>query len=182
MRLFYFSDRFSSYSFSLLVLTLIALTAPSAVISFPGIQPFAEAEPLTNAIAVHRRNEPSITRVTLANGWHVTFKLFSFITPTLPSLAELRFFYESILSEVGMKASQGQSTYWKMDFGWGRYALQFAVEQGYSGSVGWDIITAFAEKMLEMKVPMTFICHITPPHRIAGILIELSAGGAGGKL
>ncbi|KAL8734787.1 MAG: hypothetical protein Q9181_003048 [Wetmoreana brouardii] len=175
MRLFAFSDPFSSYTFSLLVLTLTALTAPSAVISSPGIQPFAESEPLTTGIAVQKRDEPPITRVTLANGWRVSFQLFSLITPTLPSLTELRFLYNNILFETGQKASQGQLTSWRMEYYLGRYALEFVVEKGFSDVVGWDIITAFAEKMLEMRAPMTFICHVAPPHQIAGVIIYLTA-------
>lgn len=86
---------------------------------------------------------------------------------------ELRTLYADVLSEVKSRSSAGERTGQFERFEFGKVVLEFRAERGYSPSVGWDIITAFAEQLLQGQLPMTFSCHIAPPDSDVGIEVRL---------
>ncbi|KAL8875318.1 MAG: hypothetical protein Q9192_009067, partial [Flavoplaca navasiana] len=101
------------------------------------------------------------------------YKVISVIYPVLSSLMELRTLYTEILTEVTNRSSAGKPTGPFERFRFGKVILEFRAERGYSSSVGWDIITAFAEQLLQGQLPMTFMCHIAPPGSDVGIEVKL---------
>lgn len=86
---------------------------------------------------------------------------------------ELRTLYTEVLTEVTSRSSAGELTGPFERFQFGKVILEFRAERGYSSSVGWDIITAFAEQLLQAQLPMTFECHIAPPESDVGIEVKL---------
>ncbi|KAL8847718.1 MAG: hypothetical protein Q9221_007238 [Calogaya cf. arnoldii] len=112
-------------------------------------------------------------RHTLANGWVIHYRVISVIYPVLSSLMDLRTLYTGILTEVARRSSDGHLTAQAETFTCGKVVLQFRAERGYSYSVGWDIVAAFTETLLQGQLPMTFVCHIAPPGSDVGIQVEL---------
>ncbi|KAL9615953.1 MAG: hypothetical protein Q9204_008637, partial [Flavoplaca sp. TL-2023a] len=132
--------------------------------------------PVANSVDIRKRD--GFRRHTIANGWGsrtgaVHYKVISVIYPVLSSLMELRTLYTEILTEVTNRSSAGESTGPFERFKFGKVILEFRAERGYSSAVGWDIIAAFAEQLLQGQLPMTFMCHIAPPGSDVGIEVKL---------
>ncbi|KAL8720902.1 MAG: hypothetical protein Q9181_007823 [Wetmoreana brouardii] len=102
----------------------------------------------------------------LANGWIVRYELFAIISPMTAALADLRYFYSMLAGNVDQRDSMGEIAGNRVVATLGRYSLQFIADRSYGPSVGWDVIKAFAEKMLENQFPMTFKCHVSPPESV----------------
>ncbi|KAI4223017.1 MAG: hypothetical protein L6R36_005725 [Xanthoria steineri] len=106
-------------------------------------------------------------------GDEVNYQVISVIYPIVSSWRELQTLYNSVLSEVARRSSAGGLTGPVETWTFGKVQLSFRAERGYSSSVGWDIVTAFAEQLLQGQLPMTFTCHIAPPESDVGIQVEL---------
>lgn len=113
----------------------------------------------------------------LANGWRVTFTLISLISPLNLARENLRNFYTNILHQNYLARRAGDSLGPYVVYTFGRLRLRFFAERGFAESIDPDIVIAFASKVFEMTVPMTFSCYVRPPHLNAGIYIELFLDG-----
>lgn len=172
MRLYIVSVQFKLIIVIYLLSALLARAAlsPSLRIS-KTLEPATLTQSTNNAIDISKR--AGFTRVTIANGWHVRYRVFSYITPTIPAILQLNKFYHRILQEVDHRVSIGELAGTVLEMSVGDYTLSFTAEAGYSNVVDWDIVIAFVEKMLENRVPTTFMCHVAPPGSVAGIVIKL---------
>ncbi|KAI4128742.1 MAG: hypothetical protein LQ338_002585 [Usnochroma carphineum] len=149
-------------------------------------------EPSVNTLSLHERTRsnkiatstinPSVhkralyTTVTMANGWSIHYRVFRVLTPAIPALLQLRHFYHSILQEVAHQVFLGEAPVTIVEPYLGEITMQFMAERGFQHAVDWGIIEAFVERMLENTVPMTFMCHISPPGTMTGIRISLWVG------
>ncbi|KAL8721694.1 MAG: hypothetical protein Q9225_001694 [Loekoesia sp. 1 TL-2023] len=172
MRLSILSFRFKLIIVICLLSALLARAAPSPSLQISGIQEPDTSTPFTNN-ATNISKRAGFTKVTIANGWHVQYRVFDLITPAIPAILQLRQFYYQILKEVDHRASIGELAGAVLEMSIGDFTLSFIAEAGYSNAVHWDIIIAFVEKMLENRVPTTFMCHLAPPGSAAGIKIKL---------
>ncbi|KAI4203777.1 MAG: hypothetical protein LQ350_001603 [Teloschistes chrysophthalmus] len=121
----------------------------------------------------------------LANGWRITFTLLSLIDPLPLARENLRTFYTDILHQNYLARRAGRTSLGpSVVYNFGRFRLRFFVERGFfadddgGGGIDPEIVIAFASKVFEMTVPMTFSCCVRPPGgRSAGIFIELFLDG-----
>ncbi|KAL8699341.1 MAG: hypothetical protein Q9224_001459 [Gallowayella concinna] len=166
------------YSSSLLIFLLFlfahfAHTAPSPPQQISPLAVRNAPEQSTHGVDIHKRAGSG--RHTLANGWVITYRVINVIMPIIGTRMELSTLYNRVLTEgTASRADRALRSPW-VTFRFGKVILEFLVEQGYlPQDVGWDIVIAFAEKMLEGELPMTYVCHIAPPWSEAGIQITLS--------
>lgn len=96
---------YSLSAFTCFLFAPTARSAPSAIVLPSAVQVFNDSEPSPNAADLYKRGR--FHEHTLANGWHIPFRLFSLITPALPSLDQLRFFYSNIILRVASHISEG---------------------------------------------------------------------------
>ena len=169
----------SSFKLELCILTillsaLVTHAAPSPVrqistasISAPTATPFTTTE---------IRKRAGFTRTTIANGWVIHYQIFNLISPVIPAITELRRFYIQAWQEVDRVASIGEDGTAVSELSLGEFTLSFRAEAAYANTVDWEIILAFVEKMMESTVPVTFLCHVAPPDKVAGIIIQLWVG------
>ncbi|CAL8583284.1 hypothetical protein XPA_008911 [Xanthoria parietina] len=158
--------------FIILLFAFQAHSAPSSRQQLSAFQIPPISEPVTRTIDVRKRTE--FLRHTLANGWVIHYQVISVIYPIFSSWRELQTLYNAVLSEVARRSSAGGLTGPVETWTFGKVQLSFRAERGYSPSVGWDIVTAFAEQLLQGQLPMTFTCHIAPPESDVGIQVELT--------
>ncbi|KAL8811169.1 MAG: hypothetical protein Q9223_005139 [Gallowayella weberi] len=168
-------------SLSIIILLLLAHlthTAPSPPQQIPPFDVGGARERVIHRIDIHRRDVPgqrTLGRNTLANGWVISYQVLNVIMPIVSSQVELRTLYEDILTQGTAHRTPGELTGRRVRFEFGKVVLEFLAERGFvSQVVGWDIVLAFAEKMLEGGLPMTYVCHVAPPWSRAGIQIALS--------
>ncbi|KAL8798986.1 MAG: hypothetical protein Q9182_006231 [Xanthomendoza sp. 2 TL-2023] len=168
----------NSSSLSILILILFLLThlAHTAPTPLQPILPIEVRDPpgrVTHRVDIHRR--AGLAQHTLANGWVIRYRVLNVIMPIVSTQVELRALYNRILTQGTDKQAAGVLTGRRVRFEFGKVVLEFLAEQGFDSQiVGWDIVLAFAEKMLEGGLPMTYICHVAPPWSQAGIQIALS--------
>ncbi|KAL8691051.1 MAG: hypothetical protein Q9218_003635 [Villophora microphyllina] len=153
-------------------------TVPSSLSSLSKSSSLNNSQTSPDSISIRKRT--TFNSVTLANGWQVRYELFSLIMPAAPALLDLRHLYKGIIRGAAAHSMFDVATADTItEFVYGGYKIWFAAEPGYGQPVGWDIIRAFAEKMLESSVPITFGCHVAPPegHWFGnGIWIRLFVG------
>ncbi|KAL8950124.1 MAG: hypothetical protein Q9222_003824 [Ikaeria aurantiellina] len=156
------------FSWFVVVLLLLAFTAQGAP-SSPSLPSTATA-PNT----LHPRSYPSrVGSHTIANGWRLHWEVFNVIVPAATSMVELRNFYELLINEATHRLFLGELADKTIKSTYGRLSIEFVAERGYSSSVAWEVVEAFAEKMLEGLIPVTYICHVAPPGSDVGIQISL---------
>lgn len=177
LKIDFFSFIYRSLVLLPLLLAITAQTAPSPLSHPSAIQAPSIWNSDRKIVDIHKRTR--YTTLQLANGWQIRFQLFSVITPIIPAITNLQYLYNHIIYEVSNRLSSGELAGDRIEAVVGQYRLQFAAQTGYGPSIGWEVVMAFVEKMLENRFPMTFICHISPPGSQApgnGILIRLLAG------
>ncbi|KAL8938757.1 MAG: hypothetical protein Q9211_003063 [Gyalolechia sp. 1 TL-2023] len=154
--------------------TLVTHAAPSPSRQISTAREPAASNLPTNAITITKR--ATLKEHTIANGWHIQYRLLHYLTPAIPAITQLRLFYWKILVEAEQRMLVGEAADTVMELSVGAFTLSFTAEKGYSNVVPWYIIIEFVEKMLEGMVPVTFNCRIAPPGSVAGIVIKLWVG------
>ncbi|KAI4204091.1 MAG: hypothetical protein LQ346_001667 [Caloplaca aetnensis] len=160
-------------------LNLVPLAAPSPVPQPPTSQnpPTSNhtSNPTSNAVSVFHRRGPFRAH-TIANGWHIHYKVINLLYPTIPALLELRTFYHSILADMDYRMLTNDPTSALSELYFGDYTMQFRAERGFGMPLYWEIIESFVEKLLEGTVPITFMAHIAPPGSDVGVSVKMWVG------
>ncbi|KAI4248059.1 MAG: hypothetical protein L6R40_001148 [Gallowayella cf. fulva] len=159
---------------SILILSFFAFigqTVPTSRLPSSAVQSPGTSKHSSITFHLHKRARSGHRH--LANGWIITYQIFNVIFPILSSHMELRTLYTETLNEVSLKMAAGDVARTRERFHFGKYVLEFLLQPGhYRDSIGWEYVTAFAEKMLESQLPMTYLCHIYPPGSDAGMQLE----------
>ncbi|KAL8667455.1 MAG: hypothetical protein Q9202_000671 [Teloschistes flavicans] len=165
--------------FVLFCLVLETQSFPPAIDQAPALATSSTSSLSPHTVTAHKRtliNQGPFSRI-LANGWRVTFTLLSLVDPILLARENLRNFYTEILHKNYLDRLAGNLLGPSVEFTSGRLKLSFFAERGFAENIDPDVIIAFASKVYEMTVPVTFICRVRPPHQDAGIFISLFLDG-----
>ncbi|KAL8712336.1 MAG: hypothetical protein Q9220_003487 [cf. Caloplaca sp. 1 TL-2023] len=158
-----------SYLLSWFIVVLLAFTAQAAPSSPP-----SPPVTTTGLDTLKRGSQPlRLGSHTIANGWRLHWEVFNVIVPAVTSAVELRKFYEFLINEAAHRVFTGDPADKLIRSTFGKVSIEFIAERGYGAPIAWEIVEAFAEKMLEGIIPVTFICHVAPPGSDVGIQISL---------
>ncbi|KAL8828750.1 MAG: hypothetical protein Q9170_006471 [Blastenia crenularia] len=159
---------------TVLLLATITQATPSSSALVPQILDSPSSEPLPSTVPFHRRSRTR--QVTIANGWHIHYRLFAYVTPALPALLDFRKFYSLLIEDIEHRISSGEVSSAIIEMSRGAFTPSFEAEKGFVNAVDWGIVAAFVEKMLEMAVPTMYVCRIAPPGSALGFVIKMWVG------